>query len=477
MTRPVTVRADAPSGSPPGAILKPTGRPWRTLNRSSSVLVAALAGPVIAGGFPGLNWWPLAFLGTILMLWALRDRSFAEGLLVGLVGGFSFFGTLIFWSTVYLGPVPWLALTVVEAFFFSAGAALISLLWRWAPRVWPSAAARVGLVPVLVAGVWVCREAVSSVWPYGGFSWGRLAFSQSESPFAPLAAYLGASGLSFVVAWLCAFLLQLRFEMAAPRGARAAIALAALASVLVIPAWPVSTTGSIRVAAVQGNANAGLFASYTPGQILQDHVAGTLPLIGKKVDLIVWPENASDLNPLQYPQSAAILDYLTQKLAAPLITGTITEQGNRTFNSLLLWQPGRGAVAQYDKMHPVPFAEYLPDRSFWYPLAPDLFKLIPRDYTIGTRPNVFDINGIKAGLAICFDIVDDHLIRKMMAGGAQFIVAPTNNADFGRTDESVQQLAIARLRAIETARSVVNISTVGTSAIIGPRGETISRLP
>ena len=109
--------------------------------------------------------------------------------------------------------------------------------------------------------------------------------------------------------------------------------------------------------------------------------------------------------------------------------------------------------------------------------APSLFDLVPRDYAIGTRPNVFDINGVLAGVAICFDIVDDGLIHQMIDGGAQVILAPTNNADFGHTDESVQQLAIARLRAMETSRAVVNISTVGTSAIIAPDGSTIASLP
>ena len=140
-------------------------------------------------------------------------------------------------------------------------------------------------------------------------------------------------------------------------------------------------------------------------------------------------------------------------MGAPLVTGTITEDAQgRLFNSLLLWKAGEGAVAQYDKIHPVPFAEYLPDRNFWYPFAPSLFDLVPRDYAIGTRPNVFDINGVLAGVAICFDIVDDGLIHQMIDGGAQVILAPTNNADFGHTDESVQQLAIARLRAMETSR-------------------------
>jgi apolipoprotein N-acyltransferase len=90
---------------------------------------------------------------------------------------------------------------------------------------------------------------------------------------------------------------------------------------------------------------------------------------------------------------------------------------------------------------------------------------------------VFDIEGIKAGVAICFDIVDDSLVRRMIDGGAQLILAPTNNADFGHSDESRQQIAIARLRAIETGRSVVNISTVGMSGMFAPDGSVIAQLP
>jgi apolipoprotein N-acyltransferase len=210
---------------------------------------------------------------------------------------------------------------------------------------------------------------------------------------------------------------------------------------------------------------------------LQDHLAATEPLYGENVDLVVWPENSSDLNPLEVRRSASALDRVTERMNAPLVTGTITTDGDDVYNSLLLWGNGTGAIDQYDKIHPVPFAEYIPDRDFWYPLAPDLLSMIPRDYTVGTRDNLFDVDDVRAGLAICFDIVDDNLIRQMIGGGAEIILAPTNNADFGRSDESVQQLAIARLRAVETGRSVVNASTVGISAIIAPDGSTIASLP
>jgi apolipoprotein N-acyltransferase len=457
-----------------------------------AALAAALGGVLLAGAFPALGWWPLAIPGTAIIFWSLLGRTVWASILVGLVGGFTFYGIHIFWLTTYLGAVPWLALAGLETIFFAVGAALIALAWRFGLRAWPAtgrwgAAGRMILLPVILAGLWVLREAIVSVWPYGGFSWGRLAFSQSQSPLGHLVAWLGSSGLSFVIALLAALLLQAVREFRTSTWRRTLVAGAAVILAFAMPAWPTQTSGSIRVAAVQGNSNAGLFAQRERGDILDDHLQATVPVLDKKVDLVVWPENAADLNPLDYPQAAAVLDYVTEKMAAPLVVGTITsDEIGRVFNSLLLWQPGQGAVSQYDKMHPVPFAEYLPDRDFWYPLAPSLFDLVPRDYSFGERPNVFDItlpkgssakqDSVLAGLAICFDIVDDALLHRMVDGGAEIILAPTNNADFGQSQESVQQLAIARLRAIEFGRSVVNTSTVGTSAIIAPDGSTIVEL-
>ena len=161
---------------------------------------------------------------------------------------------------------------------------------------------------------------------------------------------------------------------------------------------------------------------------------------------------------------------------APILTGAITRpEDDVYFNSSLLWTDS--LQAQSDKIRPVPFAEYMPDRAFWRFFQPELVDLVSRDYSFGQRPNVININGIPMGISICFDITEDNQIRQMMADGGEVILAQTNNADFGKTSENVQQLAIARLRAIETGRSVVNISTVGTSAIISPTGKTLDSLP
>ena len=125
---------------------------------------------------------------------------------------------------------------------------------------------------------------------------------------------------------------------------------------------------------------------------------------------------------------------------------------------------GRRAKAPsqlHDKTHPVPIGEYVPDRWFYEMLAPDLIGLIQREYTPGTNPPYFDLDGVGVGLAICFDVIYDDVIWTGARDGAEVYMFQTNNADFRDTDENLQQLAFARMRAIETGRSVVNLSTVG----------------
>jgi apolipoprotein N-acyltransferase len=168
---------------------------------------------------------------------------------------------------------------------------------------------------------------------------------------------------------------------------------------------------------------------------------------------------------------------VVDELSAPLVAWGVTDRGGKTFNTAILWEQEVGPVDLYDKRHPVPFGEYVPDRAFWRPFAPQLIDLIQRDYTPGSTDPIFDVNGIPVGVTICFDIVDDALLSQAAQLGAQVLVASSNNADFGRTDESKQQLAIARSRALELGRSVVNVSTVGITAAIAPDGRIIERLP
>ncbi len=499
--------------------------PRPTLPLWMALLVAAAAGPVLDGAFPDLGWWPLAFPAIALQLITLQGRRLGSAFLVGFVFGATFYFVDIQWAAVFLGPVPWSALSTLMALWCGLGGMLITLGYRWVPRAFPTAWSRVLFVPAVVAGLWTLREAVASVWPYGGFSWGRVAFSQSASPLSPLFAWFGVSGVSFLMVFVVAVAVAAWQEgrrsaearsaawyrpwvdgaptsstgvtsgetSGIPALTRATLAVGLLTVLVVIPAWPTPITGTLRVGAVQGDTKAGYFdPPANVGDNLLGQISATAPVYSKNVDVVVWPEGASDIDPLEDPAAAQLWDQVSERADAPLVGGTITtrttvEHGKsvtRYYNTSLLWEAGKGAVDYYDKKHPVPFGEYVPDRAFWRQFAPGLIDLIQREYTPGTTDEVMNLGRTKggvpdvvAGIAICFDIVDDQLMTDMVNEGADVVLAQTNNADFGRTDESVQQLAIARIRAEELGRTVVNISTVGTSAVLLPDGTVRDQLP
>jgi apolipoprotein N-acyltransferase len=485
--------------TPPAAPTQPAVLPLLP-----AIIVAAGAGLLLDTAFPDKGWWFTAFPAIALALIAMQGRRVGSAILIGLVFGGAFYWPHIEWASEFLGVLPWSALAAVMTLWNGAAAALIALGYRWIPRVWTGPTARLLLVPTVVAGIWTAREAIASVWPYGGFSWGRVAFSQSDSPLSPLFAWVGTSGVSFAMVFLVAMAVAAAQE--AIRNPRQTLALGALVTVgavvlVVIPPWtslpgtaPASAP-TLRVGAVQGATKAGYFDPPDAfGDNLVEQVAATEPLYDDDVDVVVWPEGASDANPLNYAWAADLWDEVSRRAGAPLIGGAITtrqldkvdadgEPMPEYFNTVMLWEAGEGSresrvLDYYDKKHPVPFGEYVPDRAFWRQFAPDLIDLIQREYTPGTTDSVFDLgDGVIVGHAICFDIVDDQLLTEIVEQGGQIVFAETNNADFGRTDESVQQLAIARIRAIETARTVVNISTVGTSAIVLPDGTIDQELP
>lgn len=455
-----------------------------------AVLLAAAAGLVTDAAFPDRGWWPLAFVGVAMVLVAAQGRRAGGGFLVGVVFGITFYLVHIPWMTEFLGPgevwivraVPWFALSTLMALWCGLGMMLISIATRVVPRAVRGPLGRLLFVPLVVAGLWTAREAVASIWPYGGFAWGRISESQSDSPIAPLFAWLGVSGVGFVMVYLVATAVASIRETGVPVLLRATLVTALAAVLVALPAFPVDTDGTLRVGAVQGNGKTGYFdPAEHVGDNLQAQLDATEPVYEEDVDVVVWPEGGSDLDPLRVPGAARAFDYVSARADAPFVGWAITEREGQYFNTSLLWRAGEGAVDHYDKRHPVPFGEYVPDRPFWRQFAPELIDLIQREFTPGTTDAVMDVGSdgrrVLAGFAICFDIVDDALMREGVEEGGRLVIAPTNNADFGQTDESVQQLAIARIRAIELGRSVVNISTVGTSAVILPDGSIADDLP
>jgi len=454
--------------------------PTSTKLRLALRLLLAVFGSSIAYlVFPRLGIWPLMFPMVAFIYLSGRGLKFWRAALVGLLAGFTFFASQTFWLSMYLGPEPLIALSLLQgiifAFFFGAGSAVITKLKS---RL---SGSRFALSAAAVAAVfWTSREWFSGNYPYGGFPWARLISSQTETPISRL-VWLGGMPLADL---LIVFVVVLGVELLVLKLSvrHGAIALGSVLGLLILPLLlPISAQsedGTMKIASAQGNANAGLFSNRESGRIYKNHIQATEKLLASKesFDLLVWPENAVDLDVFGNPSNYRDLEALVNKIDRPLIFGTVTER-DKLYNTSVLWLPKLGKTDYYDKTKPVPFAEYVPDRSFWSMVAPDLIGLLNYDFSPGTRDGIFEVNGKKLGTLICFEIAVDDVPGKLVNGGAEVILSQTNNSDFGKSDEAFQQLAIAKLRAIETGRSLVNISTVGPSAVYLADGTEVDQLP
>ncbi len=465
------------------------------------LLLAVAGGIALWLSFPGYDLWPAAPVGVALWAAAARDTGARRGAVIAGSGALAFLVPTLSWSGIFVGALPWLALAAVSAaYYLFLGATLggVRVPDRW--------------FPLWVGAAWVTVELARSTVPYGGFPWARLAFSQADSPFARVAALLGAPGVSFAVAFTGGCLAVAgsaairRWRTAsevAPGEGRTAVGserpglvrvssvaaalLAATALIILAPlAIPTPTDGpEARVVAVQGDVpQAGLDFNAQRRAVLDNHARVTreaardMHMYGAPPpDLVIWPENASDIDPLRNPDADAVIRASVEAIGAPVVVGAVlTEPADHLTNAALLYEPGRGGPTQrYDKRHPAPFAEYVPQRDFWR-LFSDKVDYVRRDFVGGAEVGVLRVPraggapDIAAGANICFEVAYDDLVRDGVTRGANLLVVQTNNATFGDTDESVQQLAISRIRAIEHGRSVVHISNVGVSALITPDG-------
>jgi apolipoprotein N-acyltransferase len=426
-------------------------------------------------------------LPAFALLWiALRDRSVRLGWLLGLTFGLAYFCPLLPWIGIYVGPVPWLALAGLEAVIFAVGAAAITRVYRlpWAP-VW-------------AAALWVATEALASRFPFGGFPWGQVAFSQADGPFVRLAALGGTPLVSFAVVLtgfgLAELALVLRGQPPRTRNRLVSALVCLVVPVLVAAAAtervtgagdPSTNTRTATVAAVQGNVpRLGLdfnaqrravldYHARRTRQLAADVAAGRVP----RPDFVLWPENSSDIDPLRNPDARAEISATVDRLGVPLLVGAVLVRPDyeHTTNSALVWEPGVGPTQRADKRRVQPFGEYLPWRPFFRVFSSYADRA--GHFVPGSGSGVVTLHGIPVGVAICWEIAFDGGVNDSVRGGAQLLAVPSNNATFGRSDMTFQQLAMSRLRAVEHHRAVVVVATTGESAIIDPDGTVVDRTP
>ncbi|WP_233526122.1 apolipoprotein N-acyltransferase [Actinomadura spongiicola] len=476
-------------------------------------LSAATAGLVMWPAFPPYDLTFLAPVGVALFIFVLRGLPARTGAWLGFVGGAAFFLPVLE-GIAAIGPDGWIVLSLVQALYFvplGAGICLVTRLPLW---------------PLWTAALWVGEELVRGHVPFGGFPWARLAFSQTATVLTPYASYGGAPLVTFLTALIGGLLAYAavaahRARTAHPArtahrdqrraddraggegsdepsgetpgekrpGLLAALvpvgaALGAVAALAGLGALiPTPTAGRpVTVAVVQGNVpRLGLDALGQRKAVLNNHVRATHELAAKvragtlpRPELVVWPENASDLDPYSEPEAYQAIDGAVRAVGVPVLVGALTDtpDGEKVENRGIVWDPSTGPGDYYVKRHPVPFGEYLPFRDVLTKLI-TRFEQIPRDFAKGTRSGVMRLGPVTVGDVICFEVAYDREVRDVARGS--LLVVQTNNATYGRTSLPPQQVAMSRLRAVEHGRTILVAATSGISAIVAPDGRMIDR--
>ncbi|GAB2543492.1 apolipoprotein N-acyltransferase [Brachybacterium huguangmaarense] len=450
-----------------------------------AAVLAVLGGLGAWLAFPPYDQWYLLPLGLAALLAAVLVRRPVAALGLGWLWGFAFFLPLSQWANIYAGVAPWVALALFEGLFFG----VFGLVAR-------AVLARRGIgigSGVVVACLWAGVEALRSHVPWGGLPWGASAFALQHSPLLALGPWIGTAGLAVVIGLLAVLVLAGALSLAGrrPRRARSrglwpvTIAVLAVLACLVVPRPhnPVAADHpTMRIAGIQGNVprmapgNLAMPPEIFPNSLaLTQQVAADARTEGTPLDLVVWPESSTGWDPREERATGDVLTAAAEDARAPLLVGTITRgtSDDTIANTSLLWMPGGSVEQTYVKRHPVPFGEYIPARAFFSRLS-DAVDLVPEDMIAGTEVGVMDVGGRPVGVLICFEIAYENLVQDVVDDGAQVIVVQTNTALFGDSDEASQQLAEARVFAAISGRSVVQIATVGESAIITPEGRELA---
>lgn len=438
-------------------------------------LVALVLGVVCSLGFNPVEI-PYAMVVAMAgLIWLARELGEARTrtvVLVGLVFGISFMAPLIWWMNAVSGAA-YVGLVLAETAFFAP----IMLALR--------AATRLKAWPLWGAAVWAMGELARSVFPFTGFPWGRLAHTSIDTPFKSYARLVAMPGTSAVLFVVAALLMVVLTGDSVRRRAAAGVSIAGLVLLgVLLPTGIANAAGTRQVALVQGDVP-GVFLTWPRGEIFDLHAAATDKLAEAiesgavpRPDMVLWPENATDVDPYHDEGVRTRIEALSARIGAPILVGGLYDgpTTDTSYNAGVVWDEN-GPGDRYVKLKPVPFGEYVPWREQAGAIFGRLARDIPRDMLAGDEPGAMDIGRTRIGDTICYDIAYDSVTRRAIDGGAQMLVVQTSNAAFTGTSQPEQQWDISRLRAVETGRWVVVPSTNGISGVVDPDGDVIQRAP
>ena len=406
-----------------------------------ALLLAALSGALLSAAFePVGKWWvaPIAIAVHMYSLSLTRRKVLST---------FIFASTLnlivLHWSSTFVGSVPWIILALGMSLFYLP----LALVSRWGMTSYPL--------------IFVLLEEVRNRFPFGGFGWVRVAYTQADAPFAKMAAIGGASALS-ALAVLTGLILYY--------GAKRQFSVITFVPFLLL-LLPVNltVTGASSVLMIQGNVpQMGLDFNSRAKAVFNNHYQRTKTELAKdsKVDFVLWPENSVDVDPFTNNDVKLALDTIDK----PLIIGAVLGKGNKLLNTSILW--GGDLPPTYIKQHLTPFGEYMPLRSLASKISPYTDRVT--DFEPGQTQVLFKVKEAVIAPIICFELVDDRILHEAALTSNVFAVQ-TNSATFGMSAESAQQLSITRIRAIEHGRNIVSVSTTGYSAAIDFQGKVLQQ--
>ncbi|WJZ02600.1 apolipoprotein N-acyltransferase [Corynebacterium freiburgense] len=420
------------------------------------LLLAAASGVFIYASTQPIGWWPAGIAGMgLLYLVLTQTSSKRQGAILGGAHGLALYLFMLPWIGEFVGPLPYIALAITESLYSILLGAVGVVLVRWRT-----------LGPIAFALWFVAVEWLRSSWPFGGFAWARIAWGQIGGVlqwFAPIGGPALISAMVVVVGAGLALVLR------GPRivGAAYITIPLALGAMLGTDAGG-APIGETKVAAIQGNVpRLGLDFNAQRRAVLQNHIDETLRLT-QPVDLVIWPENASDVNPFADPQARMGIDAAVRHVNAPLLVGTLTRDEVGPRNTMVVFDPDGTQGEWHHKKFLQPFGETMPLREFFRLFSSFVDKA--GNFQPGNGTGVVHMGDVAVGIATCYEIAFDAAGRDAVLHGATILTSPTNNATFGFTDMTYQQLAMSRMRAIELDRAVVVAATSGVSAIIQPDG-------
>ena len=406
-----------------------------------NVVLSCLAGIVLSGAFEPVGKWWLAPIGLLIHMYAMERTN--RKVLSVFIFAFSFNAVLLHWTSTFVGSTPWIILSFGLSLLYLP----LSLVGRWGIAAYPL--------------LFVVLEEVRNRFPFGGFGWARVAYSQADAPYAAIASRGGAISLSAMTVLIAAFIFFVLNKK--------------INLVLLIPLFALLIPNNITalsqtsVLMIQGNVpELGLEFNARAKEVFNNHVNETNMALAQdmKVDFIVWPENAVDVDPYTNKDVYEKLEGFEK----PLIIGAIVGKGEKILNTSILW--GDKTQEIYVKQHLTPYGEYIPLRSIAKKFSPFVNQV--KDFSPGNEQKIFTIGQAKIAPVICFELVDDEILSEA-AKKSNLLVVQTNSATFGESAESAQQLSMTRVRAIEHSRNVVSVSTTGISAVIDFNGKVLNQ--